>query len=92
MEVQTSSRSPAFLVTSDVYYPGWEATVDNAPAQIFRSNYALRGVRVAAGTHVVRFTFRPQSFYRGAAISAFSFLILLGFLAFPRLRRKARKS
>lgn len=92
MEVETAASSPAFLVTSDADYPGWQATLDNAPTQIFRANYALRGVRVPAGRHTVRFDFVPQSFYYGAAISAFSLLILLGFLAFPVLSRRAAKS
>ena len=90
MEVQTTSATPSFLVTSDADYPGWRATVDGAPAPIFRTDYALRGVKVPAGRHVVRFEFSPQSFYYGAAISAFSLLVLAGFLAFPALRRKAR--
>ncbi len=92
MEVETASSSPGFLVTSDADYPGWQATLDGAPIQIFRANYALRGVRVPAGRHLMRFTFRPKSFYYGAAISAFSLLVLLGFLAFPVIRRKTAKS
>jgi hypothetical protein len=92
MEVQTLSSSPAFLVTSDADYPGWRATVDGAPVQIFRVNYGLRGVRVPSGSHQVRFEFRPQSFYYGAGVSAFSLLILLGFLAFPVLRGRTAKS
>jgi hypothetical protein len=92
MDVETSVSSPAFLVTSDADYPGWQATVDDAPVQIFRANYALRGARVPAGRHTVRFIFRPKSFYYGAAISAFSLAVLLGFLLFPALRRRAAKS
>jgi hypothetical protein len=91
MEVQTTSSSPAFLVTSDADYPGWQATIDDAPVQIFRANYALRGVRVPAGRHVVRFRFRPKSFYFGVGITAFSLALLLGFLALPVLRRKTAK-
>ncbi len=92
MEVETAASSPGFLVTSDADYPGWQATLDGAPIRIFRANYALRGVRVPAGRHVIRFAFRPKSFYYGAALSAFSLLVLLSFLAFPVLRRKAAKS
>ena len=78
MEVETTASGPAFLVTSDVYYPGWRATIDGVPARIYQTDYSLRGVAVSAGTHVVRFEFRPRSFYYGAAVSALSFLLLVG--------------
>lgn len=80
MEVRTTSASPAFLVTSDAYYPGWHASIDGAPIEILRTNYALRGVQVPAGNHLVRFDFTPKSFYYGAAIGGLSMLILIGVL------------
>ena len=51
MEVETTSNAPAFLVTSDVYYPGWQATIDDAHTEIFQTNYALRGVQVPPDAH-----------------------------------------
>lgn len=78
MEVETDTRGPAFLVTSDVYYPGWQATVDGVPTRIYQTNYALRGIAVPAGRHVVRFEFRPRSLVYGGAISALSLLLLVG--------------
>ncbi|HKO99191.1 MAG TPA: YfhO family protein [Pyrinomonadaceae bacterium] len=76
MEVQTSSANPTFLVTSDVYYPGWQASVDGKMTEIHRTNYALRGVEVPAGVHTVRFEFRPKSFYYGLGVSMLSILVL----------------
>ena len=58
------------LVLSDQYYPGWEAKVDGSEVEIRRTNTVLRGVCVPAGTHTVTFSYRPLSFYAGAAISA----------------------
>jgi hypothetical protein len=92
MEVRTSSSAPSFLVTSDVYYPGWQATIDGAPVQLFRANYLLRGVSVPAGQHVLRFEFRPKTFYYGAALSVFSLLALIGLLVLPPVFRKSSKS
>jgi uncharacterized membrane protein YfhO len=88
MEVQTSSSSDAFLVTSDTWYPGWQATIDGAPASIFRANYALRGVRVPAGRHLVRFEYRPKMFYLGTAISVLTLLALIGILAVPFVKSR----
>jgi len=88
MEVQTASTSPSILVTSDVYYTGWQATLDKAPVQIFRADYALRAMKVPAGTHTIRFEFVPKTFYYGVAISIFSLLLLVGLLALSSLRER----
>jgi hypothetical protein len=91
MEVETRANAPAFLVTSDVFYPGWQATIDGVPARVVRADYALRGLAVPAGTHAVRFEFRPRSFYEGAFVSAAS-LLLLAASVFWMNRRATRRA
>ena len=76
VEIHTSSKTPAFLVLSDVYYPGWQATIDDALTHILQTDYVLRGVMVPAGGHVVKFDFRPTTFYVGATISSLSLLMV----------------
>ena len=92
MEVQITSSLPSYLVTSDVYYPGWQATLDGAPVQLLRADYILRAVQIPAGSHSVRFEFRLKSFYRGAAITALSFLALAVLLAISSFFPKFAKS
>jgi hypothetical protein len=91
LEVRTNSSSASFLVLSDVYYPGWLAEVDGRRTHLFLTNYALRGVAVPAGEHVVRFVFIPSTFYLGAAISALSLLTLLALL-FADVARQSKKT
>jgi hypothetical protein len=67
--VRTSSPAVAFLVLSDVFYPGWQATIDGKPTKIFQTNYVQRGVQVPAGDHVVEYRFTPISFKLGAGIT-----------------------
>jgi uncharacterized membrane protein YfhO len=59
LEVNTDRKS--VVVLHDIYYPGWEATVDGKPEPILRTNVLFRGVEVPAGHHVVEFNFRPLS-------------------------------
>jgi Bacterial membrane protein YfhO len=92
VEIQTETASRAFLVLSDVYYPGWKATIDGRSTRVFRTNYLQRGVKVPAGVHTVKFEFRPTSFSLGAGISTAS-LFVFGLIVMPKgLFQKIRLS
>ena len=89
MEVRTSSRTASFLVTSDVYYPGWHASVDGKNVKLYQADYVLRGVEVPAGQHLVRFEYFPRRVFIGAGVSGLS-LMVLGLLAFASSWRQKR--
>jgi hypothetical protein len=72
IRLQTHAAASTFLVLSDVFYPGWQATIDGQPTQIFPTNYVQRGVQVPAGEHLVEYRFEPWSFKLGASISLVS--------------------
>ena len=48
VELDVTLESPGVVVLADVYYPGWELTIDGVPAPIYRINRIMRG---AAGRH-----------------------------------------
>ncbi|MBI1915122.1 MAG: YfhO family protein [Planctomycetes bacterium] len=58
-----------FLVLTDVWYPGWTATVDGETVRAYRANYVFRAVEVSAGRHEVIFRFEPASYRRGRLMS-----------------------
>jgi hypothetical protein len=91
MAVRTASTTPVFLVTSDVYYPGWHATIDDQPAKLYRADYAFRGVAVPAGQHLVKFKYRPSRFYLGAGVSLTSLLILCALPLASLIKRRGRR-
>jgi hypothetical protein len=69
LAVTTETRSPAFLVLSEVIYPGWEALVDGKQVPIITTNYLLRGLPVPAGQHRVELLYRPASLRWGWLIA-----------------------
>ena len=66
------------MVLADVFYPGWELTIDGRPAPIYRTNRAMRGAAVPSGPHRLVYTYRPGSVRLGALISGFGVLAALG--------------
>jgi hypothetical protein len=70
VDLQTHTTAAAFLILSDVYYPGWKASIDGKPTPIFPTNYIQRGVKVPAGDHLIRFEYDPLSFRLGAGLTA----------------------
>lgn len=78
VKVQSESTTDAFLVLSDLFYPGWKATVDGQPQEIVRTNYVLRGIFLRPGKHTVEFRYEPMYLYIGAGISILGLLVLLG--------------
>lgn len=88
IELDVDAPARALLVTSDVFYPGWEARIDDAPADVLLVNAAFRGVVVPAGRHRVRFVYVPHAFRAGLVLSALAAGALLWIARSPR-RAKA---
>lgn len=77
---ETSDRR--FAVFSEVFYKrGWRAWIDNQETPIIRTNYVLRGLTIPAGRHIIRFFFRPTSYYVGRQLQWMASIIFLMMLA-----------
>jgi hypothetical protein len=87
VELSVRTESSAYLVLSDVYYPGWTATIDDQPTKLYPANFAFRAVLVPAGEHRVAFAFEPTTWQVGVVISALTLLGLLGYGVWRHFRR-----
>ena len=76
---EVESAQGGLVVFSEVYYPGWTATIDGQPAELGRANYVLRALNVPSGKHEVVLTFKPQSIQTTETIAyvALAVLVLL---------------
>lgn len=89
MTVDVTTPKNGYLVLSEVFYPGWRATIDGQSERVYRADWNLRAVPVPAGRHTVELRFSPDSFRTGSWISALSLSASLGALVMIRLRRRA---
>ncbi|MCM1372474.1 MAG: YfhO family protein [Bacteroides sp.] len=74
-----TSRNGGVIVFSDIYYPGWTATVSDKEVPVARANYILRAIHVPAGQHRVVFEFDPRTVHVTETI-AYCALSLLGLM------------
>lgn len=79
--IHTETKGNLLLFLSDVYYPGWNAYIDDHKTTIYPADYVFRSIIVPKGTHTIRFIFQPQSFTIGLYIS-FICIVLLGIIVF----------
>jgi hypothetical protein len=90
VEVRTSSDRPAYLFVSEVFYPGWQATIDNRPAAVLRADGIFDALDIPPGDHHVVLQYVPAPFYIGAAVSGLTALALAAAWASVLVRRPAK--
>ena len=90
---EAEAEAERVAVFSDIYYPGWQCTIDGQPADVLRADYVLRAVVIPAGKHTVAFRFDPQSLHTTEAIAYISLILLallfVSLLIFAVKRRRA---
>lgn len=78
VDIKVNSSGKALLVLSDIYYPGWEATVNGKKTNIYRADYTFRAVEVPKGESIVEFSYKPLSFKMGVALAIIGIIVMIG--------------
>ena len=76
IDATLEADKPSLLFTSIPYDKGWTVHVDGKRVKTEKLMGAFLGVRVAAGSHELRFRYHPEGLLPGAMISVFSLLAL----------------
>jgi hypothetical protein len=92
LKYDVNSGKGGVIVFSEIYYPGWTATVDGEPAELGRVDYILRALNVKPGKHEVVLSFFPKSVDTTEAVAYTAYgiliLVLLGAIFMEYRRRK----
>ncbi|MBO36472.1 MAG: hypothetical protein CL612_01415 [Anaerolineaceae bacterium] len=86
--IHAITKSDAYLVFSEVWYPGWSVTIDGIPSEFSKANYAFRAVYIPAGEHIIHVEFKPQIWYVSLGISIFALLIIILTTSSPYLFKR----
>ncbi len=92
LKYEVNSGKGGVIVFSEIYYPGWTATVDGQAVELGRVNYILRAINVAPGKHQIELAFFPQSVKTTETIAYIAIgilaIVFLGVLFMVWHRRK----
>jgi len=85
--IEVTATGPGSLVLSEIYYPGWKASINGSQVEIDSINGIFRSVKLDTGVQSIIFTFFPLSIQSGLAIFSFGLFLILFFwfiLVMPR--------
>ena len=75
-QVQIESDQAGYLVFSETWYPGWQATLNGKSVPVLRANYTFRAIPIPQGKSELIVWYQPLSWQVGKWLS------LLGLLVF----------
>lgn len=87
LEATVPEKGPQWLVLMDLAFPGWHATVDGEPAEIYPANLVGRAVALSPGLHRIVFEYDPRAFRLGCRLALLAALAWGALALFGRSRR-----
>ena len=93
LSYDVQSGKGGVIVFSEIYYPGWTATVDGKDTELGRVDYVLRALQVSPGSHKVELMFYPKSINTTETIAYMAYvalLLLILFMVYLRWKKSKR--
>ena len=88
---EVNSGKGGVVVFSEIFYPGWTATVDGVEQPLGRVDYVLRALQVKPGRHEVVLSFFPKSIDRTETVAYVGYaalVLILLFLGWRGIRKR----
>ncbi|WP_318344839.1 YfhO family protein [Flagellimonas baculiformis] len=97
IKYRSSNPNDGFAVFSEMHYPsGWNAFIDGEEQPHYKVDYALRGMKIPAGTHEIEFKFQPEVVEKGSQIALISSillgLVIVGGIGYSFVSKKSKDS
>ena len=86
--VSVRMESPGLVVLADLWDKGWEARLNGQRVPILRTNHAVRGVVVPAGSGLLEFRYSPAGFAWGLRLAGLAAVTLLLWVVIAMRRRR----
>jgi hypothetical protein len=88
--ISAQMETPGLIVLADNWDQGWRAYWNGHPAPVLRTDYAVRGVVVPAGSGTLEFIYKPASLILGLWLAGLAAITLLGWLGVAAVCRTRR--
>jgi hypothetical protein len=89
--VVAQTPASAYLVFSEVWYPGWRAWIDGVEVPVYQADLAFRAVFLpTAGQHTVTMRFEPLTWKLGLSITLATVVLLAGWTTAGAARQRCR--
>ena len=85
---EVESDRAGFMVVAGNYHPYWHATVNGAPAKVYKAFGTLRAVEIPKGKSEVRMEYRSKPLHACIKVSLLAAVLLAGLGAFAAYRCK----
>jgi hypothetical protein len=87
IHLRVTANSTGMVVLSEIWDPGWTATIDGKKAKIYHANAVFRGIVVTPGTHDIVLKYPATNVKRSLL---FYIVPLAGLAAIPVLQRRRK--
>ena len=81
-----NTEGPGTLILSEVFYPGWSASIDGKPAEIFPREGIFRSIELPPGEHEIKFFFSPSQLWIGLGVTVLSLVLSIAAYLILRCR------
>ncbi|MEI6338719.1 MAG: hypothetical protein WCQ57_09085 [Verrucomicrobiota bacterium] len=87
LEIEAQVKSPAILLVTDIFTPGWRARAlpgsSQQKYQVLPANYILRAIPLAAGSHRIRMEYTSPGFAAGLGVSGAAWIFWVALALWP---------